>query len=113
MPRAAGTPSVTSNALLVTEESPLELKTSVYPAPTLFNVRLLKVAIPVTASIEDDNVPVSVAEPGLVPTTAVANDAAGGTTRLPSASCASTCNAGVMLAPAGTLDGWTVIANFV
>src|SRR5437762_3560969 len=101
-----GAPAVTLNAALVapppTPEAPA---VSVYPVPVLLMLNPENVAMPPPAATLV--VPVSAPAPGFFPSATVTypvNPVA----VLPSPSCAVTCTAGVIGAPAVTLVGCTV-----
>src|SRR5512143_908547 len=97
-------PPMMSKAAEVAPVNPLVDATSVYPVPILSMLRFENVATPLIA--ETGLVPESVPPPGLVPIAmAMLFDAL--VTRLPPASCTSTWTAGVIVAPAVVLVGWT------
>src|SRR5213078_3246977 len=83
---------------------------SVYPVPTLSIARFANVATPAEAATVA--VPVSVPLPGFVPIATVTfpvNPVA----VLPLPSCAVTCTAGVIAAPATVVVGWTLNTSAV
>src|SRR6266550_1723665 len=103
-------PGVMLKAALVTPVTPVAFAVSVYPLPVLLMLRLEKVATPLTAARL--TVPESVPALGLAPSATVTlplNPVA----VFPWASCAVTCTAGEMGAPAPASLGCTVNASWV
>src|SRR5438552_3782434 len=101
-----GAPAVTLNAALVapppTPEAPA---VSVYPVPVLLMLNPENVAMPPAAATLD--VPERAPPPGFAPI-ATATEPLNAVAVLPCASCAVTWTAGVIVAPATVVVGWTV-----
>src|SRR5438034_1025399 len=100
-----GAPAVTLNAALVPPPIPAAPAVSVYPVPVLLMLNPENVAMPPAAATLD--VPERAPPPGIAPI-ATATEPLNAVAVLPCASCAVTCTAGVIGAPAVTLVGCTV-----
>jgi hypothetical protein len=101
---------VTLNAALVTGVRVGVEAMSVYPAPALLMLRLLKVATPAIA--ETVVVPESVPPPGFAPIATVTLFTNVGSV-LPELDAAAICTAGVIATPAAVVLGWTVKTRWV
>src|SRR5207245_9777652 len=104
----AAEPGVIVNALLAAAVTLPPEAARVYPAPTLSMLRPANVATPFTAATV--TVPESVPPLGLVPSATVKFAVNVGSV-FPSPSCATTCTAGVIGAPAPVLVGGIVDAS--
>src|SRR5437762_2624429 len=110
-------PGLMSNGALVAPPSPVAVADSVYPVPpltvpVLSMLRPEKVATPPTAAtvFVPDRVAPAAPVPGVIVAVTLPAKPA---TVLPSASCAVTWAAGVIVAPAVVLVGWSVNASRV
>src|SRR5204863_1376338 len=102
------TPGVMLKPALLAVVTPGPAAVSVYPVPTRFTLKLPNVATPPTAATL--TVPASVPLPGLFPNATVTVPV-NPVTGLPSPSCAVTCTAGLIAAPATALLGDPVNTN--
>src|SRR2546429_6741504 len=101
-----GAPAVTLNAALVAPPpTPEEPAVSVYPVPVLLMLNRENVAMPPAAATLD--VPERAPPPGFMPIATV-TEPLNAVAVLPCASCAVTWTAGVIVAPATVVVGWTV-----
>src|SRR5438046_1494339 len=102
---ALGAPAVTLNAALVPPLTPEAPAVSVYPVPVLLMLNPENVAMPPAAAPLDG--PERAPPPAFVPIATVTLPP-NAVAVLPCASCAVTWTAGVIVAPATVVVGWTV-----
>src|SRR6266571_2275165 len=105
-----GAPAVTLNAALVPPPIPAAPAVRVYPVPVLLMLNPENVAMPPAAATLD--VPERAPPPGFAPIATV-TEPLNAVAVLPCASCAVTWTAGVIVAPATVVVGWTVKTSWL